>query len=108
MRYEPRCQHKNGYDCEICDKSYKDYKLNYGNQKEKYDDKAFLNEPCWHTHTEEEIKEIKARRRAIKHWKSEFESYSEAVSARRKERGPLTCVIQHWEVDGLDPEWYKD
>jgi predicted RNA-binding protein with PUA-like domain len=49
MRYEPRCQHKNGYDCEICDKSYEDYKLNYGNQKEKYDDKAFLNEPCWHT-----------------------------------------------------------
>jgi hypothetical protein len=34
MRYEPRCQHKNGYDCEICDKSYEDYKLNYGNQKE--------------------------------------------------------------------------
>jgi hypothetical protein len=45
---------------------------------------------------------------AIKHWKSEFESYSEAVSARRKERGPLTCVIQHWEVEGLGPEWYKD
>ena len=87
MRYEPRCQHKNGYDCEICDKSYEDYKLNYGNQKEKYDDKAFLNEPCWHTHTEEEIKEIKAK---------------------RKERRKLTCVIQHWEVEGLDPEWYKD
>jgi hypothetical protein len=34
MRYEPRCQHKNGYDCEICDKSYEYYKLNYGNQKE--------------------------------------------------------------------------
>jgi hypothetical protein len=24
MRYEPRCKHKNGYDCEICDKSYED------------------------------------------------------------------------------------
>jgi hypothetical protein len=49
MRYEPRCKHKNGYDCEICDKSYEDYKLNYGNQKEKYDDMiVFFLQPVIH------------------------------------------------------------
>ena len=35
MRYEPRCKHKNGYDCDICDKSYEDYKVNF----EDFDDR---------------------------------------------------------------------
>jgi hypothetical protein len=43
MRHEPRCKHKNGYDCDICNKYYEDYKVNFENKKEKYDDKAFLN-----------------------------------------------------------------
>jgi hypothetical protein len=39
MRYEPRCKHKNGYDCDICDKSYEDYKINSEDCDDCIDDK---------------------------------------------------------------------
>ena len=81
MRYEPRCKHKNGYDCEICDKSYEDYKLNYGNHKE-------VNA------------EVKAEtlRDSILRRKKEHN--------RRMNRCKDCCL--EWGGEGLDPEWYKE
>jgi hypothetical protein len=58
MRYEPRCKHKNGYDCDICDKSYEDYKVNFENKKEKYDDKAFEKMPNEHLLSDDEREDV--------------------------------------------------
>ena len=83
MRYEPRCKHNNGYDCDICDKSYEDYKVNFENKKEKYDDKAFLKMPNEHLLSDDEREDVER-----------------LFGCSRKEAELELC--------GLDSEFYKE